>query len=177
MRFSSRQAVRKAYIRMMRHPGTPQRMGRGVAIGLFVAFAVPFGFHMVFALALAFLLRGARLAAVSVTWIINPLTMAIVYPVQCCLGGYMLGRPFSYGAVMALFDDALRGPSWGALAEIGRDMLVYCCVGGGLLGLVVAWIGYHATVIAIVRYRKRKEMRKSSSENTVGQTEIGLKGS
>ena len=89
----------------------------------------------------------------------------------------MLGRPFSYGAVKALFDDALRGPSWGALAEIGRDMLVYCCVGGGLLGLVVAWIGYHATVIAIVRYRKRKEMRKSSSENTVGQTEIGLKGS
>ncbi len=155
-----RRALRRAYMRLMRHPGSPQRTGRGIAIGLMVAFVVPFTFHMVLALALAILLRGARFAAMLATWVVNPLTIPVLYPIQCYVGGYLTGRPLSYTSVAKWFSDVFTDPSWSSFEAFGKGLLIPFFAGGLFFGIVASVAGYYATTAMIVRFRERRAARK-----------------
>ena len=168
MRLPDRKTVRQAYLRIMRHPGSPRRTGRGVAVGLFVAFIVPFTFHMALALALAVLFRGARFAAMCATWVNNPLTFSIIYPLQCYVGGYLIGRPLSYETVSSLVSEVVHSPSWHAFLAIGKEFVVPFFAGGVLFGSVAAVIGYHLSIYLLTRFRARKEERKKERERRRG---------
>lgn len=168
MKIPDRKAVRQAYLRIMRHPGSPQRTGRGVAIGLFAAFIVPFMFHMAVALVLAFLLRGARFAAVVATWISNPLTFPVIYPVQCYVGGYLIGRPLSYETVCRVVGGMVKEPTWDAFAQMGLVFLVPFFAGGLLFGSIAAVAGYFLSIYLLTRFRARKESRRKLREQRRG---------
>lgn len=176
MRIPNRKEIRKAYLRIIRHPGSPRRTGRGIAIGLFVAFLIPFTFHMLLALLLAFLLRGAKFAAACATWIINPLTIPLIYPLQCYVGGFLVGRPVSYQVVSHLVADVAREPSWNTFSAIGKGLLVPFFAGGLLFGGMAAIAGYHVSIFLVTRFRKRKAARKNrtSVQPNLSENETSL---
>ena len=161
MRLPDRKTLRQAYWRVMRQPGSPARTGRGVASGLFVAFIVPFGLHMVLALGLAVLVRGARFAAACATWVTNPLTVPIIYPVQCYVGGYLVGRPLSYALVSRTVGEVLRQPSWHAVSAVGHVLALPFVAGGLLFGSVAALAGYWISVALQTRFRERRQARRA----------------
>jgi len=151
----------KFFLRLTRHPGTPERVGRGVAAGLFAAFIIPVG-HMPLAFLLAIPVRGTRSAAVLSTWIINPLTLSVVYPVQCYLGSFIIGDLLSYPEIKQLIVAFLTHPGWNTFCDLGSELIVSFFAGGLLLGAAVAVIGYFSTTKMVRGYRARKMKRKES---------------
>ena len=151
----------KFYLRLMRHPGTPESVGRGVAAGLFSAFIIPVG-HMLPAFPLAMLVRGARATAVLSTWIINPFTVPVLYPVQCYLGSFIIGDPLSYGLIKRLVLDAMTDPSLKTAGALSGELIASFLAGGLLLGTVLAIAGYFCTTVMVRRYRARRVRRKES---------------
>jgi hypothetical protein len=145
----------KIFLRLVRHPGTPESVGRGVAAGLFSALIIPVG-HMPLAFLLAILVRGARGSAVLATWIINPLTLSVVYPVQCYLGSFMIGSPLSYALIKKLVLDTMHTPSMETAGALGDELLASFLAGGLLLGFASAVIGYFLTTKMARRYRARR---------------------
>jgi uncharacterized protein (DUF2062 family) len=143
------------FLRLIQHPGTPESVGRGVAVGLFSAFIIPAG-HMLLAFPLAMLVRGARGSAVLATWIINPLTLSVIYPVQCYLGSFMIGNPLSYDLIKQLVTDFFDNLSWKTAWALGGELMASFFAGGLLLGAVVAIIGYFFTTEMARRYRARR---------------------
>lgn len=151
----------KFFLRLTRHPGSPERVGRGVAAGLFAAFIIPVG-HMLLAFPLAMLVRGTRSAAVLSTWIINPLTLSVAYPVQCYLGSFIAGDLLSYSEIKQLIMAFLTHPGWSTFSDLSSELIVSFFAGGLLLGTAAAGIGYFATTKMVHSYRARKIRRKES---------------
>jgi uncharacterized protein len=143
------------FLHLMRHPGTPESVGRGVAVGLFSAFIIPAG-HMPLAFLLAMLVRGARCSAVLSTCIINPLTLSVVYPVQCYLGSFMIGNPLSYALIKKLVLDAIHTPSTETAGALSRELIASFFAGGLVLGTVAAVTGYFLTTGMARRYQTRR---------------------
>lgn len=145
----------------MRNPGTPESVGRGVAAGLFSAFIIPAG-HMLLAFPLAMLVRGARGAALLATWVVNPLTVSVIYPAQCYLGSFIIGDLLSYPEIKKLVLDAMTNPSLKTAGTLGGELIVSFVVGGILLGALAAIPGYFCTIVMVQRYRARRIRRKAS---------------
>jgi uncharacterized protein (DUF2062 family) len=154
----------KLYFKLMRHPGTPESVGRGVAVGLFSAFITPLG-QMPLALLLALPLRGAKGAAVLSTWVTNPLNMPVVYPVQCYLGSFIIGNPLSYEEIKLLVLNVLHNPSMETWWSLGGELVASFLAGGVLFGLLSAVPGYFLTIEMVRRYRARKIKRKEFRMN------------
>jgi uncharacterized protein (DUF2062 family) len=158
----------KFYLKLMRHPGTPESTGRGIAIGLFTAFVIPVG-HMLAAFLLAIPARGARGAAVIATWIINPLTLPFIWPAQCYLGSYLIGRPLSYALIKRLISNVINEPSLQTARALSGELILSFFAGGLLLGTLTALPGYFLTARMVRRHRvrlaERKNVRKSRWKN------------
>jgi uncharacterized protein (DUF2062 family) len=154
--------TRRLYLKLIRHPGTPESIGRGIAAGLFSAFMLPAG-HMFLAFLLAMLVRGARGAAMLATWITNPLTIPFIYPVQCYLGSLLLGNPLSYGLIKQRVLRALENPSAAQFRELGGELIAAFFTGGALLGITAALPGFFAATAMTRRHRARREQRRATA--------------
>jgi hypothetical protein len=150
----------KLFLRLMRHPGTPESVGRGVAAGFFTAMLLPGG-HMVAAFLLAMLLRGARGTAVLATWITNPFTIPFLWPLQCYLGSFLIGRPLSHKLIEHLLWNAVHTPSMQTLGELSGELIASFFAGGAVLGIILAVIGYFVAVMMVRRHRARLASRKA----------------
>ena len=150
----------KFYLKLVRNPGTPESIGRGVSAGLFIAFAIPVG-HMAVAFPLAMLLRGARSAALLATWVVNPLTIPLIYPVQCYLGSFIIGNLLSFPEIKQPLLAFFTHPHWSTFCELGSELVVSFFAGGIVLGTLVAVLGYFCTTEMVRRYRTRQAQRKA----------------
>lgn len=150
----------KFFLRLMRHSGTPESIGRGVAAGFFTAFLLPGG-HMVAAFLMAMLLRGARATAVLATWINNPFTIPFIWPLQCYLGSFLIGRPLSHELTEKLLWNAVHTPSKETIGELSGELIASFFAGGAVLGIIAAVIGYFVTIAVVRRHRARLAKRKA----------------
>ena len=162
MTLITKKQIRQNYLRMMRHHGSPESVGRGAATGLAVAFVIPFSFQMLVAFPLAMLLKAAKLPALLFTWVTNPITIPFLYPLQCYVGSYLIGRPISYGSLQeSLTKNMIEPPSFSKLMALGADIVLSFFAGGLLFGTVSALVGYVIMVYLVRSYRIRKELRKA----------------
>ena len=60
--------------RVRRLPDTPERIARGIWVGVFITFTPFYGLHIVAAILLARVFKGNALAALLATFVGNPLT-------------------------------------------------------------------------------------------------------
>lgn len=137
---------------------------RGVALGVFVGIAIPFA-HSLIAPLLAFVVGANVPAAFVATWISNPFTWAILWPLAYKIGRVMLHsglfatpHPFADPAVRA-DADAVTAQAGSGVAQIGphgvemvqqHGHILHRLAHGGMAfacGLVV-----EATVLAVVGY-------------------------
>ncbi len=150
---------RRLYCRVVSQEGTPESIARGVSLGLFVGFGVPIGGHILIAVPLAFLLKANKFLAVLFTFPVNPYTIPVLYPIQCYLGGFVLGSPMKFSVIEAEFEAALLHPSGASLRRLGADMLWPFLAGGLIIALLSAALGYYASLGMAQKYRDRKEAR------------------
>lgn len=136
-------------IRLVRLKSTPDAIARGVALGIFIGFTPFFGFHILIAVALAFLLRQNKIAAFAGVWITNPLTAPFIYGLEYEVGRMLLGQPV-FG-----FANFRHGMGWEMAMQIGTPLFL----GSLVLGVPAALISYALTIRLIPGLRQYRIQR------------------
>lgn len=169
--FSIRKTLMKLYVRIMAQKGSPDFVARGVAIGLFIGLLIPMSGQLIIAIPLAYLLHGSKLAASAATFITNPWTVVVIYPIQIYFGKMLLTLKMPdtqeihqiYEAFMdAMSKVSFTSPSsFGQILDLGvQELILPFFAAGAVMGIVGAAIGYFLTLRLVVRYRKLRQDRK-----------------
>ena len=132
-------------IRLMRLKDSPDRIARGMALGLFIGMTPTFGVQMGLALVLALLLRENKLAAVLGVWVTNPLTAPFIYGLEYEVGRRLLHLP--------LPDIELRF-TYEYLQHLGWQVILPLCLGSLLFAVVFSAFGYITTLKSVPVLRK-----------------------
>lgn len=161
--------------RLRRLPDSPEKIGRGMAAGVFISFTPLYGFHFLGGLLIAWAIRGNLLASMIGTFVNNFLTIVPISAMAVTLGYWLLGMEPREGMIEGLghafagaWDDiwhnlgAIFGPErmeWGGLAEFFRDVFWPYLAGGLLPGLVAALASYWLTVPLVRAYQAARRRR------------------
>ncbi|MFC1567505.1 DUF2062 domain-containing protein [Thermodesulfobacteriota bacterium] len=136
--------------------GDPHYVAVGMAIGVFIGITPTIPLHTVIAVALAFVLRGSKPAAIIGVWFANPITIPLFYWASYEIGMFLLGKSIP-------FD--VKYESIGKLLELGLDVTVAMIAGGAILGILPGIAAYFITrkIFTKIRSRKSHEISKSTT--------------
>ena len=145
---------RYVYYRCVRVHGRPREVAMGMAIGLAVGMTPTLGVQMLIGVALAALFGQSKVASGIGVWISNPLTAPVIYGSTYAVGVWMLGNPLQpaggFIKTMTSFDgiaSSVMGPLW---------------VGGAVLAVPVALVGYWVTYQSVIAYRLKVRHRRAN---------------
>lgn len=142
--------LNQIYLRIRNLQGDPHYVAMGMAVGVFIGVTPTFPFHTALAIALAFLLRGSKPAAIIGVWFGNPVTMPFFYFASYKIGIIILGHqaPFDlkYESILELFN-------------LGWDVAGAMLVGGIVIGLPPALIFYFLTLVLFKKIRRARLVR------------------
>lgn len=158
---------RRSFSRSLRYMGkrisritaSPHAVAAGLAVGVFAAFTPFFGFHLILAVVLAYLLAGNIAAAALGTALANPLTIPFIWG-----GTYELGRLIvdEKGAQKTLpLTQILESEIFSKLSftELWQPVLKPMLFGSLVLGLGCALAVYVVARWATGRYRDTRRQR------------------
>jgi len=138
---------------------------------VFMCFTPLFGFHIIFAMVIARLMRGNILAAVMATFFGNPLTFPAIGFVSINLGSWLLdlpqGRNIHLGQKFAdasydLWHNFLaiftaEKIDWDGMRIFYDDVFFPYLIGGIVPGLITATAFYYLSVPVIGAYQRRRK--------------------
>jgi len=128
--------------------GDPNYVARGMAIGVFIGMTPTIPLHTILAIALAFIFRGSKPAAVIGVWVANPLTIPFFYITSYQIGIFLfkISTPFNPTHI-----------SIHQLIELGFEITIAMVIGGMVLGIPFGIIAYCVTWRIIKSIRSSKE--------------------
>ena len=158
--------------RVRRLPDSPQRIARGIWVGVFTAFSPFYGMHFLIAAILARVMNANLLAALMGTFFGNPLTYVPIGVAALQTGHWLLGNEpdegvhRSFGGKFVDAGDDLwdnfkaaftpETADWHGL-EVFYDQIFFpYLVGGVIPGIICATACYILTVPVITAYQKRR---------------------
>jgi len=154
-----KRACRYFYYRFIRLQANPENLARGVAVGLFISTTPTFGVQTLIALFFAALFRCSKICAVVAAQLTNVLTAPFIFLGTYYLGAIILDNPFD--------RSKLNNLTWEGLTELGPSVFASLWVGGTLVGLVLAAIGYFVVLgidtkahVQIVRAKQKMDRLK-----------------
>lgn len=117
--------------------GDPHYIAKGMGIGVFVSITPTIPLHTVIALALSFILRASKPAAILGVWFSNPFTMPFFY-----WGSYKLGTFIHDGPIP--FDTKFES-IW-ELMNLGIGFTIAMMTGGIIIGIAPGVAAYFITL-------------------------------
>ena len=142
-------ALVKAYERFLKIRGRPRDIALGMALGLFIAMTPTMGFQMIIAVFFASLLKWNKFSAAAGVWLTNPVTAPIIYGL-CYLVGSIFYKP---GKIHTLPDNIDATGIYQILLK-APDMFLSLTIGGVILGLPLAIIGYYVSYSLVKKYQE-----------------------
>ena len=144
-----KQKIRQLFDYFKKLKGDPHYVALGMAIGVFISATPTMPFHTVIAIALAFVLRGSKVAAAIGAWFGNPVTVPFLYFWSYKVGMYVLGNS-------APFDEKYESIT--ELFKLGMDVTCAMVVGGLIIGIIPAIAAYFITrkIFTAIRLRSKK---------------------
>jgi uncharacterized protein len=145
--------------RVARLRASPQSIALGLAAGVFAACTPLLGFHIVIALAIAWLLSGNLVAAALGTAYCNPLTFPFIIAGDIKLGALILHNP-----PVAAAPETI-GNLWSLhhLSSLWRPVIEPMLVGSVPLGLVSAAVAYFVGAYAVGVFKARRAAKVAPS--------------
>jgi uncharacterized protein len=168
--------------RLRRLPDSPEKIGRGIAAGVFISFTPLYGLHFIGGLIIAKLIRGNLLASMIGTFVNNFLTLVPISAGAMALGYWALGKELDARLVKELghyFSEAGRDlwhnlwaiftpevMDWSGLRVFFREVFVPYLVGGVGPGFLIALVSYWLTVPLVRAYQaaRRKALEEKLSQ-------------
>ncbi|MBM4103638.1 MAG: DUF2062 domain-containing protein [Planctomycetes bacterium] len=169
-----RPAVGFVKFRILHVYDTPQRIARGIAVGLWIGFTPLLGLHMILALAIAALFRANKILAVLGVWISNPFTLLPIYGSAYLAGRFPVGRFHPSHAQPGQVGDLLSHifslsnmvtrlhttAFWKEVAVVFGKIGLEVTIGGFVLGTLFAIMGYFATYWIVTNHRIKSGRRR-----------------
>jgi len=137
---------REFVVRFKQLNGNPHYIALGMAIGVFISITPTIPFHTVIAVALAFICRASKPAAMIGVWFSNPITIAPFY-----YGSYKIGALLT--GVRLPFDGSCLQIS--QMLEHGYELTVAMLVGGIILAVIPGIAAYWVTRKLMMRIQRR----------------------
>jgi len=168
MKFEPNRAIRYYYLKFIRLKGEPCALARGVAVGTFIGITPTIPFHTVLTLALAFILRGSKVAALLASVMVsNPLTFFPQYYFSWQIGNWLTTRKHSWEEVSFLIDAIIKDGNFSetlaALGEIGINSLIILIAGGIILAIPFTLGFYFLSYWLFCSIRKKRLEKKELS--------------
>lgn len=145
--------------RLTRITATPHAVAAGLAVGVFAAFTPFFGFHLILAIILAYLISGNIAAAAIGTALANPLTIPFIWSGTYEVGRMMVEQQGKLQPVplhQILESEIIRQMRF---AEMWQPVLKPMLFGSLVLGLSCAAAVYVITRWATISYRHKRAQR------------------
>lgn len=165
--------------RMRRLPDSPHRVALGVAAGVFVSFSPFFGFHLLYAAGVAWLLRGNILAALIGTAVSNPLTFPAIALSSLGLGRWMTGATGAaldfmeisraFGAAFSALWQEVRaafgfgGPPAADLGPFWAELFLPYLAGGTVAGALAGLAAYLVSRPVVAAFQSRRRTRRMAA--------------
>ncbi|MGI0523757.1 DUF2062 domain-containing protein [Rhizobium giardinii] len=150
--------VRYLSMRVLRLSSSPHSIAVGVAAGA-ASSATPFiGFHILIALAVAYLLSGNLIAAGIATALANPLTIPVILLATYEVGVVMLGAGGS-GALTG--EEIVNRLSHLELAHLWEPLLKPMLIGSVPIAAASAAVFYVLAFYAAKLFQSRRQVRRS----------------
>ncbi|MEE4113221.1 MAG: DUF2062 domain-containing protein [Desulfobacteraceae bacterium] len=143
-------------VRIRQLEGNPHALALGMAVGIFVSITPIIPLQTIVAIALAFLVRGSKSAAVLGTWLSNPLTIPVVYYANYKLGCMLLGYQNTL--------DSIAFDSFSQLMGLGLEVTWAMIVGGVVIGAILGVAAYFITFRVFITIRRRARQPESGTE-------------
>ena len=143
--------IRYWYLRLIRIQAGPHTIAIGLAAGVFIGLLPVLPFQTILAIALAFVVRGSKVAAALGTWVSNPLNW-----VPCYMLFYYVGR------ALVPFEVPPFNPSQLEMAQrldVGWKLFAAMMVGGLVIATPSAFLSYFAARKFVETYRRKKRER------------------
>jgi uncharacterized protein (DUF2062 family) len=149
----------RAYKRFLKIRGRPREIAKGFALGLFVGMTPLMGLHTAIAVPLAALFKWNKISAAIAVWITNAVTAPIIYSITYFVGARIAGIERAFGLTntngfSGLYKLILKTP------EIFWAMTI----GGIVLGIPLAVIGYYFTYSVIRKYQEGIRIKIAKSK-------------
>ena len=163
-------AARFVKYRIVHVDDLPYRIALGVALGLFIAYLPPLGFHLILLIILSFVFKANKFVALTCVWVSNPFTFIPIYYPNYLLGRSVLAcfrtedklaaeqitgmfkESFSIGNVIAGYHTSEFWSRLGSLLiQTGFEM----SIGGVIIGGIIAISAYFATYHLVIWYRRK----------------------
>ena len=151
--------LRYMYLRLVRQQMPVHNIAMGFAAGMFVGFLPIIPFQTIVAVAVAFPVRGSKIAAALGTWISNPINMIPFY-----LMLYYVGKLIIPWEVPPFNPELLELT---VMLEQGWNWFMVMLVGGVVMGIPAAIISYFISRRAIAGYRRRKQAWREKQRRQV----------
>ncbi|MEN5248397.1 type IV secretion system effector BspA [Brucella pseudintermedia] len=138
--------------RILRITASPHAVAAGLAVGVFSAFTPFFGFHLIIAIVLAYVLAGNIAAAALGTTLANPLTLPLIWGSTFELGRFIMNGSIDQAPPVHL-GRALETMRFD---EIWTPLLKPMLFGSTVLGAAFAVVVYFVTRFAVSAFRRRR---------------------
>ena len=161
--------------RLHRLPDTPERIARGIAVGVFISFTPLFGFHLLLATGLAWVVRGNVLAALLGTFFGNPFTFPLILVSAFETGSMILGQGHMVtahqvaGSIKGVWQEIVENTYalftsdpilWDQSRAFFGDVFLPYMLGGTIAGSVAAMTVYIILLPIIRAYHARRQRKK-----------------
>jgi uncharacterized protein (DUF2062 family) len=144
--------------RILRQNSTPQELAMGIALGVFIGMAVPYGLQVATMVVVAlFFRRFNKIAALLGSLVTNPFTTPFLYLVYYRIGKWLVGFKGPRKEPVLIDDDTV----WAMLREWGRhrDVLVAMGIAALIIAVACAVAAYFVSRPLIDRYQHRRKER------------------
>lgn len=155
-RRSSNDSLKRAYERFLKIRGNPREIALGFALGLFIGMTPTIGFQIPIAVFVAALFKWNKISAAVAVWITNPLTAPLIYSFSYFVGAKMLG--------FKIAPKLLTGLDLPTLKEAGAKILLATTVGGVVVGIPLALLGYYLAFSAVHGYQTKLKHRVAAKK-------------
>jgi len=143
--------IRLIYLKMLRLDDPPERIASGAAIGVLMGIFPTFGLGGLFALALAFVLKANKAAAVLGSVIMNPVTSPFFWTLSIIIGSVILRQ--DYTTMLSKFrgESFIKGAEWVYLVFLTGNIIL--CV-------IFTAAAYYLVKKAVIKQRKYKAEKR-----------------
>lgn len=163
-------ALKKTYERFVKIRGNPREIALGFALGIFVGMTPYMGFHMAIAVFLAALFKWNKIAAAMGGWVSNPLTAPFIYSATFYVGDKVLHAGNACCIPTELNLDVIV-----QLLKSAPEIFWILTVGGIVVGIPVAVLGYYIALSTILRYRESIREKIAREREKLGQARNHIK--
>jgi uncharacterized protein (DUF2062 family) len=126
------------------------------------------GFQMPIAVFFAALFKWNKIAAAVAVWITNPLTAPFIYSFSYVVGAKILG--------FKIAPKLLTGLDFPTLKEAGAKILLATTVGGVIVGVPLALLGYYLAFSAVHGYQTKLKHRVAAKKEKIAEKITRKKG-